>query len=167
MNPSAVREFQIGRTKMQHGLVIGGVCAVIGLATLLFAGESAPERQWPGGLLLALGAGVALHAWYSVQHAGTQLRMDEDGIWFREWGLTVPWAAIEDVYQSGSRLQPFVTISLGDAEAFLAGLSNKDARGLRRNRLWKAPELRIPYSAVEASRDEVLDALRAGLREFG
>ena len=69
MNPSAVREFQIGRTKMQHGLVIGAVCAVIGLATLLFAGESVPDRQWPGGLLLALGAGVALHAWYSARRA--------------------------------------------------------------------------------------------------
>ena len=166
MNPSAVKEYQAGRTKMQQGLVIGAVCGVIGLATLLLAGENAPERHWPGGLLMALGAGVALHAWYGVRRAGPQLRMDEDGIWFREWGLTVPWAAIGDVYQSGSRLQPYVTVSVRDAEAFLAGLSNEDARGLRRNRLWKPPELRIPFSAVEASRDEVLDALRTGMGEF-
>lgn len=167
MRPSAIKEFKVNRAKMHHGLVISAVCAAAGLAALLSGGESLPERQWSGGLLLALGAGVALHAWYSVQRAGVQLRLDEDGIWFREWSLTVPWAAVEDVYQSGSRMQPYVTISLRDTEAFLAGLSGKDARRLRANRLWKAPELRIPFSAVEASRDEILDALRGGLREYG
>ena len=167
MTRPATIEFQAGRSRTRHGLVIGTVCAAFGLALLLFAGEGVADRQMLGSLLLALGAGVALYAWYTGQQAGTQLRIDEHGVWLREWGLTVPWAAIEDVYQTGSRLQLFITIKLRDAEAFLASLSRDEARALRANRLWKDPELRIPYNAVEATRDEMLDAIRAGISEHG
>ena len=163
--PTAI-EFQAGQSKTRHGLIIGTLCASVGLAILLFAGESVPDRHWLGGLLVVIGAGVALYAWYTGQQAGTGLRIDENGVRLREWGLTVPWAVIEDVYQTGTRMQPFVTIKVRDAGAFLARLSQEEARGLRGNRLWKDPELRIPYNAVEATRDEMLDALQAGLSDY-
>ncbi len=166
MTRPATIEFQAGRSRTRHGLVIGAVCAAVGLALLLFAGESVADRHWLGGLLMVLGAGVALYAWYTGQQAGEELRIDENGVWLREWDLTVPWAVIEDVYQSGSRVQPFVTIRVCDTEAFLARLSQEEARGLRGNRLWKDPELRIPYNAIEATRDEMLDALQAGLSDY-
>ncbi len=167
MANSTVHEFQIGKSKAQHGLIIGTVCVAMGLAIMLFAGEGMPDRYWIGALVMVLGAGVGFHGWRTNRPAGTHLRIDQNGIYFREWGLTAPWSAIEDVYQTGSRLLPFVTIKIGQPRQFVDSLDEAEARGLRRNRLWKQPELRIPYNAVAASRDELLSAIEAGMKEYG
>lgn len=159
-------EFRIGQSKRRHGLVVGGACGVVGLA-LLLGGESVAEQRWLGGLIAVLGVGVAWHGLRVGRDRGPHLRIDRDGVFFREWGLTVAWRDIEDVYQSGSRVQPFVTVRLRDPARFQARLAAAEARALKGNRLWKSPELRIPYNAVEATRDEILAALEAGRRAFG
>ncbi len=160
-----VREFQIGRSKSQHGFVVGGFCLIVGLVMLLFVGQEVTQRYWIGALMLGLGLSISVHAWRTGRWHGAQLRLDAAGVYFREWGAGVPWSEIADVYQSGSRLQPFITLRVRDAGRFLAGLPRDEARRLGRNRLWKAPELRIPYSAVDASRDEILNAIKTGIEQ--
>ena len=108
MTQHATQEFGIGRSKARHGLVIAVVGILVGLGAMLFADESATDRFWMGGLLVALGVGVGLHAWRTGHATGAHLRLDAEGVTFREWGVTVPWHEIADVYQSGSRLQPFI-----------------------------------------------------------
>lgn len=165
MTERPVQEFGIGQSKIRHGLVIAAVSILIGVAMLLFAGESVPDRQWISALLVALGLGIGVHAWRIGRQPEAQLRIDAAGVYFREWETTVPWGEIVDVYQSGSRLQPFVTLRVRDPATLLAGLPRDEARQMRRNRLWKPPELRIPYNAVEATRDDVLGAIQRGLAE--
>ena len=163
MTERPAQEFAIGQSKAKHGLVIAAVGVVVGLGTFLFGGEDVAERHLMGGLLMAMGVAVGVHAWRTGRMPGAHLRIDADGVTFREWGVTVPWGEIADAYQSGSRLQPFITLRVGDPERFLAALPQDEARKLRRNRLWKPPELRIPYSAVEATRGEILAAIQSGL----
>ncbi len=165
MTEGPVQEFQIGQSKARHGLVIAAICVLAGAGTLVFADESVADSNWIGAVLVALGIGIGVHAWRTGRTPGAHLRVDAAGVYFREWGATVPWREIADVYQSGSRLQPFVTLRIGDPERFLAGLPQEDARKLRRDPLWKPPELRIPSSAVEASRDELLATIENGLRD--
>lgn len=167
MTEDPAQEFQIGQSKARHGLVIAAIGILVGLGTLLFVGESIADSEWIGALVMALGIGVGVHAWRTGRTPGAHLRIDAAGVYFREWGVTVPWREIADVYQSGSRLQPFVTLRVGDPERLLAGLPQEEARKLKRNRLWKAPELRIPYSAVDASRGEILAAIQNGMRDPG
>jgi hypothetical protein len=164
MTEGPVQEFQIGQSKARHGLVIAAITILVGAGILLFADESVTDSDWIGAVLVAMGFGIGVHAWRMGQTPGAHLRIDAAGVYFREWGATVPWREIADVYQSGSRLQPFVTLRIGDPERFLAGLPQEEARKLKRDRLWKSPELRIPYSAVEASRDEILAAIQNGMR---
>ena len=165
MTEGPVQEFQIGQSKARHGLVIAAISILVGAGTLLFADESVTDSNWIGAVLIVLGIGIAVHARRTGQTPGAHLRVDTAGVYFREWGVTVPWREIADVYQSGSRLQPFVTLRIGDPERLLAGLPQEEARKLKRNHLWKPPELRIPYSAVEASRDEILAAIQNRLRD--
>lgn len=167
MTESPVQEFQISQSKARHGLVIAAISVLAGAGMLVFADESVADSNWIGAVLVALGIAIGVHAWRTGRTPGAHLRVDAAGVYFREWGATVSWREIADVYQSGSRLQPFVTLRIGDPERFLAGLPQEDARKLRRNSLWKPPELRIPYSAVEASRDEILAAIENGLRDRG
>lgn len=167
MSGLPAREFAASSSKTRHGYVIGAVAVASGLVVLFVGGEQNSERYWLGPLVLALGAAVAWHAWRSGGPAGANLRIDRDGVSFREWGVRLPWSQLADVYQTGSRLQPFITLELRDPEAFIASLSPDEARALSGNRLWKTPELRIPYNSLEASRDEVLDALRAAMAHYG
>ena len=163
MTERPVYEFGIGQSKAKHGLVIAAVGILVGTGSILFAEEGGADRYWMGGLLVVMGIGIGVHAWRTGRLPGAHLRIDTDGVFFREWGTTVPWSEIADVYQSGSRLQPFITLRIGDPERLLAGLPEDEARRLKRNRLWKKPELRIPYSAVEASREEILAAIQSGM----
>jgi hypothetical protein len=163
MRDHPVQEFRIGQSKVRHGLVVAGLGMVVGAATLFFADDSVADRDWIGGLLLAFGLAIGVHAWRTGRRPGAHMRVDADGVYFREWGATVPWDEIAEVYQSGSRLQPFVTLRVRDPTRLLGVLPEDAARKLRRNRLWKPPELRIPYSAVEATREEILAAIQGGL----
>ena len=145
-------------------MIIGGLCAAVGLAMLLFAGDEVPDRHLVGGLTTVLGLAIALYAWRRGRPAGTHLRIDAEGIYFRDWGFVVSWRDVEDVYQTGSRLQPFVALKIRHPHAFLAAFGDKQARALRGNPLWRDPELRIPFGAVEAAPEELLDAIGSGLR---
>jgi hypothetical protein len=75
----------------------------------------------------------------------------------------VPWAAFDDVYTSGTRVQAFVTLHLRDPDGFLAGLPEAERKALRGNRLMKVPELRIPHGALDATLDEIVTAVKAHL----
>ena len=165
MTERPAQEFRIGQSKAKHGLVIAAIGILVGLGTLAFADKSVADSHWIAILLVVLGIGIGVHAWRTGHAPGAHLRIDGEGVFFREWGVTLPWHEIADVYQSGSRLQPFVTLRIADPERLLVSLPEAEARGLKRNRLWKKPELRIPYSAVEASRDEILAAIQDGLRD--
>lgn len=167
MNAGIDREFGIAKSRARHGLFIGFGLAALGSWTLVFAGESVPDRHWLGPLTIALGLGMAIYAWRLGAAASVQLRMDARGVWFKDWGVTLPWHALGDVYQTGSRLQPFVTLRIADPETFVASLSEAEARALRGNRLWKRPELRIPNGVVDASFREIIEALLAARRMYG
>jgi len=160
-------EFQVAAAKTKHGLILGSLLLVIGLGILLFGAGRVEGHVVTGGLALLLGLGVVAYTLWTRRQADPQLRIDEAGVWFRDWGICVPWREIEDAYQSGTRLQPFVTLRLRDPQAFLAGLGTDETKALRGNRLWKAPELKIPNAAVEASQREVLEAVLTGLKTEG
>jgi hypothetical protein len=164
MSSGDAREFRASQSKTRHGLFIGAMLAVFGFWALFLA---IPNRYWLGGLNLALGLGISLYAWVAGQSPGAALRIDDEGVWFRDWGLAVPWRAIDDVYQTGTRLQPFITLRVSDPKRFVASLAEKEASQLRGNRLWKPPELRIPFGVVEAPYQEILEAIKAGLRSNG
>jgi hypothetical protein len=134
MSSDAAQEFRASQSKTRHGLFIGAMLAVFGFWALFLAGESIPNRYWLGGLNLALGLAISLYAWAAGRNPGAALRIDDGGVWFRDWGLAVPWPAIDDVYQTGTRLQPFVTIRVADPGRFVASLEEKKARRLRGNR---------------------------------
>lgn len=156
-------ESRVARTKVQHGLALAGLLTAVGLAAIFLLQDPRGDGLWVGLVLLALGLGVGLHAAWRGRDPSAALRIDEAGVWFRDWGCQVPWGQIEDAYMAGSRLQSFVALKTGDPESFLASLAQPEARKLRGNRLWKAPELRIPSGAVEASQQEILAAIRGRL----
>lgn len=165
-------ESRVARSKVQHGLVLAGLLVAVGLTAVLLPLNPSADGLWIGLLLLVLGAGVGAHAVWRGRDRSAALRIDEAGVWFRDWGCRVPWHHIEAVYQTGSRMQSFVTIKTRDPDRFLGSLPETEARKLRGNRLWKAPELRIPSGAVEASQQEILAAVQArverpGQREAG
>ena len=160
-------EFQVAAAKTKHGLILGSFLLVIGLGILLFGSGLVEGHVATGGLVVLLGLAVVGYTLWARRQAGPQLRIDDDGVWFKDWGVCVPWREIEDAYQSGTRLQPFVTLRLRDSRAFLAGLGADKAKALQGNRLWKAPELKIPNAVVEASQREILEAVLAGLKTEG
>jgi hypothetical protein len=166
MAAEAAREFGVARSKIRHGLFLALGLLVFGVWILTLGGESIPDRNWIGLLALGLGLGLGFYAWRAGRRAGVQLRIDESGIWFKDWGVTVPWRDVADAYQTGHRLQPFVALRLEHPERFIGALSAPEARKLQGDRLWKAPELRIPNGAVDAPQRELLDLLRAGLKVY-
>ncbi len=160
------REFRTSRTRGQHGILLGAVLAVIGLGSVFFGGPSVPDAELVGAVVLVLAAGVLAVVMRSARDQRPRLVLDRDGVWFRDWGIAaVPWAAIDSVYTSGSRLQAFITLSLQDPEGFLNALPPAERARLTSNRLFRRPELRIPHNALDAPLDEVLVALRSGLED--
>lgn len=166
MAAGATREFGVARSKARHGLILALGLLAFGGWILLLGDESIPDRNWIGLLALGLGSGFGFHAWWTAKRAGVRLRIDDRGIWFKDWGVTVPWREVADVYQTGHRLQPFVTLCLEHPKRFIGSLPEPAARKLQGVRLWKAPELKIPNGAVEASQRELLDLLRADLKAY-
>ncbi len=154
------REFRASRTRVQHGILLGVVLALIGLGTLLFAGPSVPDANLVGAVALVLSAVVLLAVLRNARDASARMELDAAGIWFRDWEIgPVHWAAIGDAYRSGSRVQTFITIRLRDGEHFLAGLPEAERARLKTNRLFRLPELRIPHNALDAPHDTVLAAI--------
>ncbi len=158
------REFRTSRTRVQHGILLSVVLALIGLGTLLFGGPSVRDAELVGAVALAMSAAILFVVLRSARDTQARMVLDRDGIWFRDWEIgPVPWAAIDDAYTSGSRLQAFVSLRLRDPEGFLAGLPEAECKALRGNRLAKMPELRIPHGALDAPFDEILAAIKAHL----
>lgn len=164
MAAGTVMEFGAATSRARHGLIVALALLVLGAWVLLLGGQSIPDRFWVGLLALGLGGVVGLHTWWTARRAGVRLRLDDRGVWLKDWGVTVPWDEIADVYQTGHRLQPFVSICIDDPARFIASLSEQNARKLQGERLWKAPELRIPNGAVDLSQQELLDLLHSALK---
>ena len=141
-----LREFRASRTRIQHGILLGGVLALVGLGTLLFAGSSVPDAELVGAVALALSAVILIVVLRNARDASARMVLDDVGIWFRDWAIgPVPWAAFDDAYTSGSRLQAFVSLRLRDPDGLLASLPEAERKALRGNRLARLPELRIPH----------------------
>ncbi len=158
------KEFGGARTRVRHGTLLGAVLALVGLATLLFAGPSVPDAELVGAVALFLSAGVLIAVVRSARDQRPRLVLDRDGVWFRDWGIeTVDWAAVRDVYTAGSRVQAFITLRLRDPDGFLAGLPEAARIGLESNRLFRRPVLRIPNGALDAPIDEILTAIKSAI----
>jgi hypothetical protein len=160
------KEFGGARARVQHGMLLGAVLAVVGLGSLFFGAPSVPDAELVGAVVLVLAAGVLAVVMRNARDTRPRLVLDRHGVWFRDWGIAaVPWAAIDAVYTGGSRLQAFITLSLQDPEGFLNALPPAERARLTSNRLFRRPELRIPHNALDAPFDEVLAALRSGLED--
>ncbi len=158
------REFRASRTRVQHGILLSAMLALVGVWALLFAGPSVPDAELVGAVALALAAVASFVVLRNARDTRVRMELDGAGIRFRDWGIgLVPWAAIDDAYTSGSRLQAFVSLHLRDPDGFLGGLPEAERKALRRNRLYRPPELRIPHGALDAPRDEILAAIEAHL----
>jgi hypothetical protein len=158
------REFRASRIRVEHGILLGVVLALIGSGTLLFAGSSVPDAEIVGTVALGLSAVILLVVWRSARDTSARMVLDDVGIWFRDWKIgTVPWDAFDDAYPSGSRLQAFASLHLRDPDGFLASLPESERKTLRVNRLARLPEMRIPHGAVDAPLDEVLTAIKVHL----
>lgn len=159
------REFRASRIRVQHGILLGAVLALIGLGTLLFAGTAVRDADLVGGVVLVLSAVMLAVTWRNARDARARMVLGSDGIWFRDWNIhPVPWAVFDDAYTSGSRLQAFVALHLHDSDGFLAGLPEAERKSLSANRLARMPELRIPHGTLDASLDEVLTAIQARIK---
>ena len=158
------REFRASRTRVQHGILLSVVLALIGLGTLLFAGPSVRDAELVGAAALAMSAVILFVVLRNARDIRARMVLDGAGIWFRDWEIgPVSWAAIDDAYTSGSRMQAFVSLRLRDPDGFLAGLPEAERKALRANRLYRSPELRIPHGALDAPLDEVLAAIKTHL----
>ncbi len=158
------REFRTSRTRVQHGILLSVVLALVGLGTLLFAGPSVRDAGLVGAVALAMSAIILFVVLRDARDTRARMLLDRDGIWFRDWEIgPVPWAAIGDAYTSGSRLQAFVSLRLGEPESFLAGLPEAERKALRANRLYRSPALRLPHGALDAPLDQVLAAIKTHL----
>jgi hypothetical protein len=96
-------------------------------------------------LIFAL-AGIVVMVAFRQSKAAPTVRVSEEGVWYAQWGLTVPWAAVEDCYISGSRLRPLLILKLRAPDAFLARLGDEERQALVRSSFVRLPELRIPAS---------------------
>ena len=148
-----------------HGKVVGGFLISVGVIFLLV-----PETVVSGGMLigfamLALGASVFLMIVWTASDKRARMIVNDEGVWHREWGLNViPWNEISRVYMQGLRWDIKICVELKNPERFLATMSPADRSRLRSNPLIKLPELRLPPSALDATVDELLTALRSGLQ---
>ncbi|MEM7169303.1 MAG: hypothetical protein AAF530_03995 [Pseudomonadota bacterium] len=153
-----MKEYGIAKAKLQHGYLLSGVLAIIGLAFLFVAGQEIPNRELAGGAILLAAAVVFYFNWRNGQGSDIILRLSDQGIWYRGWGLeTVPWERIAKLDVKGGRMQSFLYLELYDFEKFLA--QNGKAQG-GNSRLIKPPAILIPFSDVQADPAEVIETIR-------
>lgn len=154
-------EFGVSRSKRTHGLLIAGLLTVTGLIAIAGAGPSLPDGRLIGIVALALAAGVGFHVLRTTRDPGPGMVLDDEGIWFREWGLpVVPWHHIAGVRTTGRRIRPLLSIDLRDAEIFFArtgGLANKQRRT---NPLVRDDRLIVPNGALDATLGDIAATIR-------
>ncbi len=163
MSASGVRrQFHVSRTKVQHGVLLAAVLAVIGLAALVAGRGAIPDAGLIAAVNLVVAAGILLNAVRNARDRRPRLVLDPEGIWFRDWNIAkVPWNEVLEVYPGGARIQSYVCLRLRDPQRFLTWLAEPERGKLRSNRLYREPELRIPNGALDASLDEILAAVEA------
>jgi hypothetical protein len=160
----ARREYRIARSKTQHGLLLGVVLLVIGLAVMAIGEPTIPDAGFVGAINLALAAVVLAVVWRGARDPRPRMVLDQDGVWYRDWGIeAVPWREIAHAAIGGSRMQSYLGVTLADAARFQAGLSDAARKKLGSNSLVRLPELRIPHGALDAPLDELLTAIEAHL----
>lgn len=159
VEPTPQITFAGSPSKRRHGLIIAGLLAVIGMIALLAAGPALPDGMMIGGLALALGAGFAFHVLRSTSGGEAVLTIDDEGIWFRDWGLPkVPWRHVSGIHVAGIRLHLLIHVILIDGEGYLAGLD--DAQRRTTSSLVRPDRLAMPGGAFDAPIGDVVVAMR-------
>lgn len=159
------REFAASKGKLRHGLLVAALFAVLGLWLLILPVAAIPDSELIGGVNLGIAVLIAGYSWQTSQAAGLSLRIDERGVWYKEWGFTLPWRAVADIYGKGSRLNPQIALQLKDGAAFLSTLPGEQARKLKAGPYYKEPQLLLPNACADAHFSELLSVLQAGLEQ--
>ncbi len=161
---NARREFRISRTKVQHGLLLATVLAVLGLAVIGIGASAIADAGLIGGINLVIAAGILVSVMRGARDRRPRLVVDRSGIWYRDWEIsTVPWPEIADAAIGGPRLLSVLAVRLRDPDGYAARLPDAERPKLRSGRLYRAPVLRIPHGALDAPLDEILAAIQTQL----
>jgi len=160
--------FPIARSRIQHGLMLAAVLAVIGLWALLFADPEITGGPLIGIIILGLAGGIAFYIWRLSRDKRPRLLVDRQGVWFRDWNLDpVPWSQIENTLQKGGRLQALFCLQLRDAEGLFSALPAERRNKALANRLIRPPLLMIPAHSVDADFGEIRAAIEDGRARAG
>jgi hypothetical protein len=161
---NAHREFRGAKTKVWHGVLLGAVLAVIGLAVMTFSGSSIPNAELIGAVILVLAAVVLAVGLRGALDRQARLVLDGGGVWYCEWGIgAVPWSEIAHATLGGGGMKPYLGIELRDPMGFMAGLTASEQEHLHHNHLVRLPVLLVPQGALDASLDEILAAVESGI----
>jgi hypothetical protein len=159
------REYYAAETKIGPGLMLGIALAVIGLAILALGEPMIVDAELIGAVTLVLAAIVLAISWRGARYRRARLVLDEDGVWYRDWGIgNVPWRDIARASLGGSQKQAFLRIELRDAPGFLVSLTKSEQKRLQRNRLVRLPNLRVRHGALDAPLEEILAAIETCIR---
>jgi len=157
------RSFHIARSRVQHGYMLAGVLAAIGIWASLFADPQITGGPLLGLVNLGLAGGIAFHIWRLSRDKRPRLVIDQRGIWFRDWNLDpVPWSQIEGTLQKGGRLQAIICLQLRDPEGLFSSLPTEKRGKALANRLIRPPLLMIPAHSVDADFGEIRAAIDDG-----
>ena len=152
--------FHIARSRVQHGYMLAGVLAAIGIWASLFADPQITGGPLLGLVNLGLSGGIAFYIWRLSRDKRPRLVIDQRGIWFRDWNLDpVPWSQIESTLQKGGRLQAFFCLQLRDPEGLFSSLPAEQRGKAQANRLIRPPLLMIPAHSVDADFSEIRAAI--------
>jgi len=155
--------FHIARSRVQHGYMLAGVLAAIGIWASLFADPQITGGPLLGLVNLGLAGGIAFHIWRLSRDKRPRLVIDQRGIWFRDWNLDpVPWSQIEGTLQKGGRLQAIICLQLRDPEGLFSSLPTEKRGKALANRLIRPPLLMIPAHSVDADFGEIRAAIDDG-----
>ena len=148
-----------------HGKVVGGFITSVGVIFLFLPETVMADGLLIGSIMIALGAGVLFITLRKASAKQARMIVNDDGVWHQEWGLDIiPWSQISRVYMGGLRWKITINVELKDPENFLAALSPEERSRLRSNPLVQLPVLRLSPTALDATVEELMTALRSGLQ---
>ena len=150
--------------KTFHGKVVGGILATVGVIALVVPEAVLADGMVIGIVMIGLAAGVLLRTVRMAADKRPRMIVNDAGIWHRDWGLdVVPWNEIKRVYMRGPRFKITFCVELKDPERFVANLPAEERSRLRSSPFFRLPVLRLPPTALDATMEEVLKALKSGL----